>query len=101
MKARLYKPARTAMQSGNAKTKKWLLEFESKDRKFIEPLMGWTGASDTRQQLCMFFDSTERALEFARRNGIEVEIEAASQKKIRPKAYADNFSFHRIKASEG
>ena len=101
MKAILYKPAKTAMQSGTRNTKKWTLVFETKDRKFIEPLMGWTGAKDTNKQLRMNFDTAEQALEFAKRNNIEVEVEAVKARKIVPKTYAENFSYYRIKASEG
>ena len=96
MRARIYKPAKTAMQSGRAKTKKWLLEFEPEAPREIEPLMGWTSSSDMRQQVRLWFESKDEAIAYAERKGIEARvIEAARSQPTKPKAYADNFNFKR------
>src|SRR5260370_24232116 len=60
--ARIYNPARTAMQSGTAKTKSWVLDFEQASPKAVEPLMGWTSSSDTPQQARLRFDSKDAAI---------------------------------------
>ena len=65
--ARIYQPAKTAMQSGQANTRKWVLEFEPAAAKIIDPLMGWTGSADTREQVHMKFDSKDEAVAFAKK----------------------------------
>ncbi len=97
MKAKIYRPARTAMQSGTAKTKHWLLVFESDDRKFIDPVMGWTGSKDTNQQLRLSFPTLTSALEYARSKNITAEVHENQQKAIKPKSYAANFAYNRIR----
>ena len=95
MTARIYKPAKTAMQSGTAKTKSWVLDYEPTEPKEVEPLMGWTSSGDTRQQVCLRFDSKEEAIAYAERNGIPYDIEIPRERRVRIKAYADNFSYKR------
>lgn len=93
MKAKIYKPAKTAMQSGVAKTKYWLLEYVPEKKKYVEPLMGWTGSGDMNQQLRMRFSSLEKATAYANANGIPYEVlEPQPRKKIK-KSYADNFAY--------
>ena len=70
MTARIYRPAKTAMQSGTAKTTRWLLEYVSEIPREIDPLMGWTSSRDTTQQVKLWFDTKEDALAYAARNGI-------------------------------
>lgn len=96
MTARIYRPAKTAMQSGQARTKDWLLEHEPAAAREIDPLMGWTGSSDTRAQVKLAFDSKEEAIAYAERSGIPyVVIEPNGRKPIK-KSYADNFKFGRM-----
>jgi len=95
--ARIYRPAKTAMQSGKADTRHWRLDFEPADARFIEPLMGWTGSSDTRSQLRLDFETKEQAIAFARRNNLPFEVEAETPHRLRRRAYADNFAFNRLK----
>jgi ETC complex I subunit conserved region len=95
MKARIYKPAKTAMQSGRAKTQRWVLEFEPADRKTIEPLMGWTSSGDTPQQLRLEFDTEADAIAYCRRQGLEHEISTPAERKIKFKSYASNFRWDR------
>jgi hypothetical protein len=96
MPARIYKPAKTAMQSGLAQTKEWVLEFEPETARDIEPLMGWTSSSDMHSQVKLTFDTKEEAVAYAERNGIAFTLfEPETRKPVR-KAYADNFRFGRI-----
>jgi hypothetical protein len=96
MMARIYKPARTAMQSGAGKTKQWLLEFEAEKPLEVEPLMGWTSSAETRQQVQLWFDTEEEAVAYAERAGIPHRVEAPKETKRRPLSYSDNFKFNRI-----
>ena len=91
MKVRIYRPARTAMQSGKAGTKLWVLEIEPQIGRFVEPIMGWTGSDDTRQQLKLRFETKEEAIAYATKRGFEVDLEEPNQPAIKPKSYADNF----------
>jgi hypothetical protein len=95
MAARIYKPARTAMQSGEARTRRWVLEYEPAERRTIEPLMGWTSSGDMKQQLRVTFETKEEAIAYARREGIAFELFEPKPRRKRAKAYADNFSFAR------
>ena len=95
MRAKIYRPARTAMQSGKAKTRYWLLEFEQAAPREVEPLMGWTSSRDTRQQLRLKFDSKEEALAYAEKNGIEAQLFAEPKRRRRVVSYSDNFRFDR------
>ena len=94
--ARIYKPAKTAMQSGTARTKQWLLEFEREQPREIEPLMGWTSSGDTRQQLRLWFDSKDEAIAYATREGIAYRLEEPQEAKRRTISYSDNFKFNRV-----
>lgn len=95
MVARIYRPARNAMQSGRANTKEWVLEFDTTGSRSSDPLMGWTSSTDTRSQLRMKFDTREEAIAFAQREGIEFTVSEAREPKRIIKAYADNFSSNR------
>jgi hypothetical protein len=93
--ARIYKPAKTAMQSGTAKTKLWVLDFEDSAPKEVEPLMGWTSSSDTRQQVRLRFATKEEAIAYCDHNGIAYRVHDPKQPKRRAIAYADNFAYSR------
>ena len=96
MQVRIYRPPKTAMQSGKASTKRWLLEFEPQAPREVEPLMGWTSSRDTRAQLRIRFDTQEEAIEYAKRCGFIYTVEQPHERKVRPKAYADNFRHDRL-----
>ncbi len=96
MTARIYKPAKTAMQSGLGRTKDWVLEHEPEAAREIDPLMGWTSSRDMRQQVKLTFETKEEAIAYAERNGLAYTIEEAQPRKTVRKAYADNFKFGRI-----
>jgi len=95
MTARIYKPARTAMQSGNAKTKEWVLDYEPEQPRRVEPLMGWTSSTDMKQQLRLHFDTKEEAIAYCERNGIAYEA-FDNPPSARPRiSYSDNFAYTR------
>ncbi len=78
------------MQSGLGKSDKWLLDFKTNDPT-INPLMGWESSDDTLSELNLEFSTKELALEYAKKNSIEVEIIEPKKRKITKKSYADNF----------
>lgn len=92
---RIYKPAKTAMQSGRAKTKKWVLDFEPSARRQVEPLMGWTSSPDTRQQLRLNFETKEEAVAYAEKHGLSYRVFEPHSSKSAAKSYADNFKYGR------
>ena len=98
MTARIYKPAKTAMQSGFANTKAWVLDFELESPRQVEPLMGWTSSGDMRQQLRLRFDSKEEAVTYCERHGIAYQVFETVPVKRRITSYSDNFSFKRPEA---
>jgi ETC complex I subunit conserved region len=93
--ARIYKPAKTAMQSGTAKTKEWMLDYEPAEPRQIEPLMGWTSSGDTRQQVRMRFDTKDEAIAYCERHGIPFQVSEPHERARRGIAYADNFAANR------
>jgi hypothetical protein len=95
MPARIYKPSKTAMQSGFANAKTWVLDFEPEAPRRVEPLMGWTSSGDMRQQLRLRFDSKEEAIAYCERGGIPYQLTEKVSPKRRIMSYADNFSFKR------
>jgi hypothetical protein len=95
MSARIYQPARTAMQSGHAKTKDWVLDFDPEQPRHVEPLMGWTSSADMRQQVRLRFDSKQEAIAYCERNGLAYQVIEPKKPGRRTIAYADNFAFTR------
>jgi hypothetical protein len=96
MRARIYQPPKNAMQSGWAKTHVWVLEFVPSSPRRPDPLMGWIGSADTQAQVRLTFDTREEAVAYADRNGLTYDVELARPRRVRPKAYADNFKYDRI-----
>jgi hypothetical protein len=95
MVARIYKPAKTAMQSGTANTKEWVLDFEPEQPREIEPLMGWTSSGDMRQQVRLRFDTAAEAVAYCERHGIAYQVFDAKAPARRAISYSDNFAFKR------
>jgi len=97
MRARIYQPSKTAMSSGTARTKHWILEYVPETARRIDPLMGWTSSADTQQQIRIRFDTKEAALEYARDHGIEAIVLDPKKRKpnIRPRGYGENFATNR------
>ena len=94
MDVRIYKPAKTAMQSGRARTHAWVLEYEPSGLR-LDPLMGWSGAGDTRGQVRLKFESADAAIAYADKHGIEYNLQQPKERFVKPKAYADNFAYGR------
>ena len=96
MIARIFKPAKNAMQSGKATSREWRLDYEPEQPRAVEPLMGWTSSGDMKAQLRLRFDTKEEAIEYAVRNGIPYRVEQPNEAKRRTMAYSDNFKFSRV-----
>lgn len=96
MPAKIYRPAKTAMQSGKAKTNVWVLEFDQEIPRKIDPIMGYTSSADTRQQLKLTFDTQEQAEAYAQREGIEYRVIAPKDATRQTVSYSDNFRYSRI-----
>ncbi|MFN7166181.1 MAG: ETC complex I subunit [Pannonibacter sp.] len=95
MVARIYRPAKTAMQSGKAKTHRWVLEYEPEVARTVEPLMGYTSSSDMKQQVRLYFESADDAVAYAKRLGLAHRVEQPKDRVIRGASYSDNFRFDR------
>ena len=95
MAARIFKPAKTAMQSGRANARAWVLEFEPAQRTSHDPLMGWTSSGDTVQQVRLTFDTKEEAVAYCRRHRLDYEVYEPKERTVRPKNYASNFRWDR------
>lgn len=95
MLARIFRPAKNAMQSGRAKTTDWVLEFEPASARVSDPLMGWTVSTDMNGQVRLMFDTREEAVAYAQRHGIVFELVAPNEQRRIVKAYADNFAYTR------
>jgi hypothetical protein len=95
MTARIYKPARTAMQSGTAKTRDWVLDYEPEQPRVIEPLMGWTSSGDMRSQIQLRFETLEEAIAYCERHGIPYQVSHPQRSAPRTISYSENFSFKR------
>lgn len=95
MTARIYRPAKTAMQSGHGKAKFWVLEHEPASARTTEPLMGYTSSRDMMSQVTLKFDSKDEAVRYAERNGIGYRILEPKETKRRTISYSENFNYDR------
>ena len=96
MLARIFKPSRTAMQSGKAAATKWVLEYQPEVRPAADPLMGYTSQTDMRRQIRLEFDTSEEAVAYAERNAIPYRVEEPKEAKRRITIYSDNFKSNRV-----
>jgi hypothetical protein len=94
-RARIYKPARTAMQSGKGNARSWVLDYEPAMRRTTDPLMGWTSSGDMNQQLTLRFDTKEEAIAYAERNGIAYRLFDPPPERLLKKSYSENFKWGR------
>jgi hypothetical protein len=90
IKAKIYIPTKSSMQSGLGKTDKWCIKFDTKDSG-INPLMGWETSTDTLSELNLEFSTKELAIEYAKKNKIDFKIIEPQKRKVIKKSYADNF----------
>ncbi len=95
MDARIYKPSKSAMQSGRGKSKDWVLEFVSDRKRSSDPVMGWTSINDTTGQVQLRFETREKAIAYAKREGMTFSVEESRTSKRLVKSYAENFSADR------
>jgi hypothetical protein len=97
MRARIYRPARSATQSGTARMREWVLDFAPDAPREVDPLMGWTSSGDMNAQVRLRFDSREAAEAYARERGVEFVVlePKARQPNIRPRGYGENFATDR------
>jgi hypothetical protein len=96
-RARILRPAKTAMQSGTALTRKWVLEYEPATKREPDPLMGWISARDTLNQVRLRFDTLEEAAAFATKKGLDYIVIEPQARSPKVKSYADNFRYDRIR----
>lgn len=95
MQARIYQPAKSAMQSGRGKSQKWVLELVSSAQRSSDPLMGWTSVDNTNDQVRMTFATRAQAVAYAKREGLVFTVEEARDRKRLIKSYSENFSTDR------
>ncbi|MEL7462155.1 MAG: ETC complex I subunit [Pseudomonadota bacterium] len=94
MVARIFRPAKTAMSSGTARTKAWVLEYAADTARAVDPLMGWTSSDDTQSQVRVRFDTKQAALDYAKDHGIDAVVTEPKERKpnIRTRGYGENFA---------
>jgi len=95
MTARIFSPAKTAMQSGKAKTGHWVLEFEPAQKRTIDPLMGYTSSGDMRSQIRLTFETRDAAIAYAEKEGLDFKVQEPKETKRRQMSYAENFRYDR------
>jgi len=96
--ARIYRPAKTAMQSGRAgRAKKWVLDYEPASRRDPDPLMGWSSALDTLNEVQLCFDTLDEAVAFATKHGLDYTLIEPQARTAKTKSYADNFRYDRVR----
>ena len=95
MSARIYSPAKTAMQSGKSKTGHWVLEFDPELPRKIDPLMGYTTSGDMKSQIRLTFPSLEEAIAYAQKSGIAYRVQEPKEPRRRQISYAENFRYDR------
>lgn len=95
MLARIYKPAKTTMQSGRSRTHEWVLEFAPASARYPDPLTGWTSSSDMEGQVRLTFETKDEAVAYAQKHGLAFELTEPSERRVIIKAYADNFATDR------
>jgi hypothetical protein len=95
MLARIFRPTKSAMQSGPARSREWMLEFEPASARVPDPLMGWSSSTDMNGQVRMPFETQDEAVAYAQSHGIPFELQTPKVRHQVIKAYADNFAFQR------
>ena len=95
MLARIFLPSKSSMQSGRARSREWVLEFEPASARLPDPLMGWQQSMDMNGQVRLLFDTREEAIAYAQKHGIAFQLVEPKAPKPIIKAYADNFAFNR------
>ncbi len=91
MSARIFRPNKSATQSGAGRTKRWHLVYTPERPRGHDPLMGWTSSDDMKSQICLTFDTKEEAVAYAERNSIAFVVEEPKPSVRRTISYSDNF----------
>jgi hypothetical protein len=94
-RALIKRPTKSAMQSGRANTRKWVLEYETATPRVPDPLMGWSSAGDTLNQVRLRFVTLDEAVAFAKKRGLDYTVIEPHQRSFKPKSYAENFRYDR------
>jgi len=84
------------MQSGRRGTRKWRLEYEPASRREPDPLMGWSSAEDTLNEVQLHFATLDEAVAFAKKLGLDYAIVEPHEGTPKTRSYADNFRSDRI-----
>ena len=95
MTIKIYKPSKTAMQSGLRNSKKWIAKYISDIDTTKDFLMGWNSSLDTQTQIKLFFETKEQAIKWAKKNNYQYFVEESKVRKIKIKSYASNFDINR------
>ena len=95
MTIKIYKPSKTAMQSGRGKTKQWIAEYITETNNIKDTLMGWNSSLDTKSQIRVFFNTKDQAIKWAKNNNHQFFVEESKERNIKPKSYSSNFDFNR------
>ncbi len=93
MNVKIYSPAKSTMQSGQAKAEGWLIEYELATARYPETLMGWTSSGDTLNQVKLKFATLEEAQRFAEGKGWTYTVMPVQERKVTPRNYVDNFKY--------
>jgi hypothetical protein len=96
MSARIYCPTKTATQSGAAKSKRWLLEYDAAAPRTVDPLMGWTSSGDMLSQVKLWFETKEEAVAYAQAKGLAYRVIEPKAPARRGMSYSDNFRYNRV-----
>lgn len=99
--ARIYQPAKNAMQSGRANMRQWILEYAPAESKRADPLMGWIGSGDTRSQIKVKFETLDAATAYAEKHSMIYTVAQPHTRKRQPKNYAANFAYDRVERAFG
>ena len=95
MFAQIFRPAKTAMQSGKSNCREWVLVYDPEVARTVEPLMGYTSSSDMRSQIRLSFESRDKAVAYAERHGIAYRVRQPHEANRRRVSYAENFGYDR------
>ena len=93
MKAKIFKPVKNTMQSGRGAASSWILEYERETPSRPEPVMGWTSAGDTLNQVRMKFPTQDAAIAFAEKHNMPYTLGVEHERKVVPRSYLDNFKY--------
>ncbi len=96
MVARISRPAKNVMQSGQGKSQRWLLDYEPEAPKTVDPLMGWTSTADPKSQIRLWFATKDEAIAYAERKGLAYRVIEPKEKASKTMSYSDNFKYGRI-----